>query len=219
MNIKLILKWSAGIILLFAALIALTDGGLLSTFFFALGGLICIPPTFSRLEKLVSFQAKRWHKYAAVIATAILGMIAIPEPDYSSPSSSGGYNSTPSPSSGSSSSSSREEEKKEKKNCSDAERYADDAATYANRAYNSSELDDAQGYARQAKNAADDAKRAADNCDCDDARRYASNAYDYANRAYNASDLDDAKNYARQAKGEAESAKREADDCNDEYKD
>ena len=48
--------------------------------------------------------------------------------------------------------------------CSDAEYYASDAYSDARRAYNSSDLDDCQSYARRAKSSASDAEYAASSC-------------------------------------------------------
>ena len=88
--------------------------------------------------------------------------------------------------------------------CSDAVSNGDDAYSYARKAYRESSFDDAQRYARRAKNSADDAKSAAEECNCDDAASEFDDAYTYARRAYNASDLSELRDYARRAMRAAE---------------
>jgi len=107
---------------------------------------------------------------------------------------------------------------------SNTESYANDAYSYAKKAYNSDNLDDAQYYAKKAMNSADDAIDEAGNaqsyasdCGCDDGISYASNAesnaddaYSYAKKAYNSDTIEDAQYYARKAKSSAEDAESEA---------
>jgi hypothetical protein len=89
--------------------------------------------------------------------------------------------------------------------------YGNDIYTYAKRACYSDNFDDAQGYARQAKSAADDAvsetinaenyasnaESYAADCKCDEGESYASSAYAAATDAH--TEADDAYTYARRA--------------------
>ncbi|MFC1785643.1 hypothetical protein ACFL0J_08485 [Candidatus Neomarinimicrobiota bacterium] len=104
------------------------------------------------------------------------------------------------------------------------ESYANDAYRYAKKAYYSDNLDDAQYYARKAKNSASDAESYTSNaasyavdCGCDDgeyyaynAQSYANDAYRYAKKAYYSDNLDDAQYYARKAKNSASDAESES---------
>lgn len=97
--------------------------------------------------------------------------------------------------------------------CSDAISNGDDAYTYARKAYRETSFDDAQNYARRAKDVSDDAKSAAEDCNCDDAVSEFDDAYTYAKRAYNASDLSELRDYARRAMNAAEAGKEAAENC------
>ncbi len=97
--------------------------------------------------------------------------------------------------------------------CYDAYSSADDAYTYARRGYNSDNLDDLQYYARKAKNSAEEAMSAAEDCYCDDAYSSADDAYTYAKRAYRETDFDSAQYQIRRAKNAADEAMSNADDC------
>lgn len=97
--------------------------------------------------------------------------------------------------------------------CSDAESAADDAYTYAHRALTETNFDDAQNYMRRARNAADDAKSAAEDCGCEDAESYSDDAYTYARRGYNASNLRELWGYAKRAMQAAEEAKDATGSC------
>jgi len=97
--------------------------------------------------------------------------------------------------------------------CSDAESSADDAYSYARRAYNEDDFDTAQFLIRMARNAAEDTISYAQECGCDDAESAADDASSYADQADNASDLDELHDYARQVMGSAEEASDAASSC------
>ena len=97
--------------------------------------------------------------------------------------------------------------------CDRAVSEAQDIYTYARRAYNESSLDDAQSYMRRARNAADDAKSAAEACQCGSAASLSDDAYTFARRGYNASDLSELKGYARRTMRAAEEAESAARSC------
>lgn len=98
--------------------------------------------------------------------------------------------------------------------CSSAVSAADEAYTYARRAYRETSFDDAQNYMRRARNAADSARSYAQNCSCPTAESYLDDAYRYARRGYNASDMDELEGYARRASYAAEAGKTAASYCN-----
>jgi hypothetical protein len=105
-----------------------------------------------------------------------------------------------------------------KKDCDDAKSSADDAYSYYKKAYNSSNLSDAQTYAKKGMNEASDAESEADDsyCDCSDAESEASYAYSYGKKAYNSSNLSDAQYYAKKAMNSSSSIIDEAEDCENE---
>lgn len=97
--------------------------------------------------------------------------------------------------------------------CSDAESAAEEAYSYARRAYSEDDFDHAQTLMRRARDAADEAMSYADGCGCSDAQSAADDAYTYARRGYNASDLDELHDYARRAMNAAEEAQSAASSC------
>ena len=97
--------------------------------------------------------------------------------------------------------------------CSDAESSAEDAYSYARRAYNEDDFDSAQSLMRRARNAAEEAISNAQECGCHDAESAADDAYSYARRAYSASDLGELHDYARRAMNSAEEARDAASSC------
>lgn len=97
--------------------------------------------------------------------------------------------------------------------CSDAASNGDDTYRYAKKAYNETSFNDAQDYARKAKNAADDAKSAAEDCNCDEAASNFDDAYTYARRAYNSDNFTELRDYARKAMRAADAGKDAAENC------
>ena len=97
--------------------------------------------------------------------------------------------------------------------CYEAISNGDDAYRYARRAYAETSLDAAQSHVRKARNAADDAKSAAELCGCNEAAQNFDDAYTYARRAYRSSDLSDLKFNARRVMLAAEAGKDAAQNC------
>jgi hypothetical protein len=97
--------------------------------------------------------------------------------------------------------------------CSDAESAADDSYTYARRALRESDFDQARSLMRRARDAAEEAQSAAEECGCDDAESRAEDAYTNARRAYNAPNLRELRSYAERALKAADDARDEASSC------
>ena len=97
--------------------------------------------------------------------------------------------------------------------CSDAISLGNEVYRYARKAYLESSFEDAQEYARKARNLAADAKSEANNCGCDDAESCFDDAYTFARKAYNASDLDELNTYAKKAMRAAEDGIAAAEAC------
>ena len=98
-------------------------------------------------------------------------------------------------------------------NCYDAESEAYDAFRDAKRAYNSSDLDNCQYYARKAYRHFSDVESYASNCGCDGAESEAYDGYRDAKRAYYSSDLDNCQYYARKAMRHASYTEDYASGC------
>lgn len=101
--------------------------------------------------------------------------------------------------------------------CSDALSAADDALTYADRAYDSDSWTDTKDYLKKSMNSFEDAQTYAQDCECDEAYSVADDGYDYARKGYNSLDWDDAKSNARRAKSSAEDLITYAEECDDEF--
>lgn len=99
------------------------------------------------------------------------------------------------------------------KDCSDTHSSADDAYTYARRAYNADDYDEVKSYLKKAMNSFEDAMSKAEECKCDNAYSSADDGYTYAKRGYNSDDFEEMKDYARKAKNSADDVMSEADDC------
>ena len=123
---------------------------------------------------------------------------------------------------------------------SDANAYADDAYSFARKAYYADNLDDIQYYAKKAMSAAEDIQSSASDaesyainaetyaagCNCSygeyyasetysaasDASTYADEIYSNARKAYNSDNLDDAQYYAKKAMRSAEDAQSSTSD-------
>ena len=97
--------------------------------------------------------------------------------------------------------------------CDDCESEAYDGIRDAKRAYNSSDLDDCQYYAKKAYRHFSNAESYASDCNCDDAESEAWDAYRDAKRAYNSSDLNSCQSYAQKAKRHGDDTESYASDC------
>lgn len=74
---KNFLKWAAGIIFILAALGSLIGGGFLSSIFYLIAGLVCLPPTLAKIDS--TNKLKSWHKYAIAIAGLVFGGVFMPD--------------------------------------------------------------------------------------------------------------------------------------------
>jgi hypothetical protein len=99
--------------------------------------------------------------------------------------------------------------------CDDAKAYADDAYTYARRAYNATTLSELHRNAKKAMDAASSAESEASSCGCSDAESSASDAYSYARKALREDDFDEAQSYARKARNAADELVSQLNDCDD----
>ena len=97
--------------------------------------------------------------------------------------------------------------------CSDCESEAYYGVRDAEEAYNSSDLDDCQDYARKAYRHFSFAESYAQDCYCDVAGSEAYDAYRDAKKAYNAFDLYDCQDYVRKAIRHGRDAESEASYC------
>ena len=95
----------------------------------------------------------------------------------------------------------------------DCESEAYDGVRDSKKAYNSSDLDSCQFYARRAYRHFSYAESYASDCDCDDAKSEAYDAYRDAKRAYNSSDLDSCQSYARRARRHGQNTESSASYC------
>lgn len=102
------------------------------------------------------------------------------------------------------------------KDCDEVISYSQDAYNYFKKAYNSTNLSDAQYYSKKGMNSASDAEESASdsNCDCSGAESSASDAYSYGKKAYNSDKLSDAQYYVRKAMNASSDIEDNADDCN-----
>ena len=97
--------------------------------------------------------------------------------------------------------------------CYDSESEAYDGVRDSKRAFNSSDLDNCQYYARKAYRHFSYAESYAQDCDCYDAESDSYDAYRDAKRAYNSSDLDSCQSYARKARRHGQDAESSASYC------
>ena len=97
--------------------------------------------------------------------------------------------------------------------CDDCESEAYDGVRDSKRAYNSSDLDSCQSYAKKARRHFSYAESYASDCDCDDAESEAYEAYRDAKRAHNSSDLDSCQSYAKKARRHGRNAESFASYC------
>lgn len=82
---------------------------------------------------------------------------------------------------------------------SEAISLGEDAYRFSKKAYEAEEYDDAVSYARRAKNAADEARTAAEECGCLDAASFFDDAQTYSRRAQNSGDIDELRFHAKKA--------------------
>ncbi len=76
---KSTLKWIAGILFLLGGLGALTTGGIATSFFYIIAGLVCLPISLKFIEEKIKMNFQTWQKYTVVIAGLIIGGIAMPK--------------------------------------------------------------------------------------------------------------------------------------------
>lgn len=69
---KNLIKWVSAILLLTTAVLTITGGGAIASVFFAMSGLLCLPPVFSLLQKQIVLST--WQKYLIIIVPVVIGI-------------------------------------------------------------------------------------------------------------------------------------------------